>query len=266
MTSRHVEAFPVSSELVTGSDSLRLDASYYNREVIEAVATLQRSGMEVTTLGELAKRVFIPPRFRRVYVAESHGLPFLQGSHIVHFDPADIKYLSKTAHHKLERWVIRGGWILVTCSGTVGRVTMAPPGWDGWAASQHILRIIPEANDACPPGYLTTFLASRLGHVQLTAQIYGAVVDELTEEQAKSVLVPVATTREQLRLVKLVDELAMRSVRQRAEAVNSSHQAMKNLVEFLPQPEEPVVEPTPFERFERSAEALLTVPKEDVQG
>jgi hypothetical protein len=40
-------------------------------------------------------------------------------------------------------------------------------------------------------GYLATYLASPIGQAQLTAQVYGAVVDELTEEQASSVRVPV---------------------------------------------------------------------------
>ncbi|EQD52591.1 hypothetical protein B2A_06480, partial [mine drainage metagenome] len=90
--SRHVESFRVPSALVSGSDTLRLDASFYNRAVIEAVAALEGSGMTIKTLGELSENVFIPPRFRRIYVDQEHGIPFLQGSHIVHFDPADIKY------------------------------------------------------------------------------------------------------------------------------------------------------------------------------
>ncbi|HUK72715.1 MAG TPA: restriction endonuclease subunit S [Streptosporangiaceae bacterium] len=255
---RPVESFQVTSDLVAESDMLRLDAGFYNREAIEAIALLKRSGMGVKTLGELAERVFIPPRFRRVYVDAARGVPFLQGSHVVHFDPSDIKYLSKTAHVRLERWIIRSGWILITCSGTVGRVTMAPQQWDGWAASQHILRVIPEPDAACPPGYLATFLASPLGRVQLTARIYGAVVDELTEEQARSVLVPVAVTDEEQEQVKRIDELAQRSVRQRGEAVRSAQEAMGRLTALLPQPEVPKA--PHFEQFENLANSLRRVP------
>jgi len=41
----------------------------------------------------VADRVFIRRPFKRIYVEASHGVPSLQGSHIVYFDPADIKYL-----------------------------------------------------------------------------------------------------------------------------------------------------------------------------
>ena len=80
-----------------------------------------------------------------------------------------------------EQWIIRAGWLLVTRSGTTGRTTVCPEEWDEWAASEHILRIVPN-EEKCPAGYLCTFLSSPLGQAQLTASIYGAVVDELTEE------------------------------------------------------------------------------------
>jgi len=49
---------------------------------------------------------------------------------------------------------------------------MAPNGWDRWAASQHIQRIVPKPDKTCPLGYLATFLASPPSHVQLTTQTY----------------------------------------------------------------------------------------------
>ena len=50
-------------------------------------------------------------------------------------------------------------------------------------------------------GYLFTFLASDLGCVQLAHQIYGAVVDELTEDQVRNVVVPLPRTHRQRKLV-----------------------------------------------------------------
>ena len=216
---RSVEHFAVPSNIVAGTDARRLDASYFNPAVAQALDTLRHSGMSLAPLGDITSRVFIPPRFKRIYVEPEYGVPFLQGSHIVHFQPADVKYLSRTAHKRLERWIIQAGWLLITCSGTVGRVTMCPSEWDGWAASQHILRIVPDKN-ACPPGYLYSFLASPLGHVQLTAQIYGAVVDELTEDQAKSVLVPLPETSEQRERVNRIDRDARKAVKIRSRAVS----------------------------------------------
>jgi type I restriction enzyme S subunit len=232
---KDVEQFSVSSQIVAGSPTLRLDAGFYNREAVSAVNALESSSMDVRPLGDLVERVFIPPRFKRIYVDREHGVPFLQGSHIVQLHPTDLKYLSRTAQKGLERWIIRAGWILVTCSGTVGRVVLAPRQWDEWAASQHILRIIPQDRADCPPGYLAAFLASPLGQAQLTAQVYGAVVDELTEDQARSVRVPVAKTAGQRAKVQKIHQLTLRASEQRADAVASDLEAALGLSDVLPQ-------------------------------
>ena len=225
-------AFRVSSELVAKSDSLRFDASFYNPDLMAALEVLANSGMRIVTLGEVAQRVFIPSRFKRNYVDADFGLPFLQSSHLVQFDP-DIKFLSVKTHTDIDRWVIRAGWILVSCSGTIGRVVTAPPEWDGWAASQHILRVIPSDSEDCPVGYLATFLASHLGRVQLTAQIYGAVVDELTEEQARQVQVPLPVTRQQRSAVRDIHVLATQGVSQRSEGAALKRSATSSLNTLL---------------------------------
>ena len=227
-----VEHFSVPARTLRATDNLRLDASYYNPAVARALDTLRRSGMRLMPLGAVTSRVFIPPRFKRIYVRPEYGVPFLQGSHVVHFTPVDLKHLSLRAHKRLERWIIEEGWLLVTCSGTVGRVTICPPEWHRWAASQHILRIVPDENK-CPGGYLYSFLASPLGHVQLTAQIYGAVVDELTEEQAKSVMVPLPDTAEQRAAVETINAEARRFVLLRSKSVAAETAAVEGVATLV---------------------------------
>lgn len=240
---RPLEHFSIESSWLRKSQELRLDASFYNPRVAHAIETLKKSGLTIKSLGEVTKRIFIPPRFKRIYVDREHGLPFLQGSHIVHFQPADVKFLSRSVHKNLEELTINAGWLLVTRSGTVGRVAIAPDDWDGWVASEHILRIIPDAA-ACPTGYLYAFLCSPIGHAQLTAQIYGAVVDELTEEQTRSVLVPLPNTAEQRQYVNTINTLALRATKLRAEASGLATKAVASIGLILPE-EEPIVEERP---------------------
>src|ERR1700724_435823 len=89
-----IESFSIASPWLKKADELRLDASFYNPRVAEALTVLRRSGLPLKSLDEVTKRIFIPPRFKRIYVKKTHGVPFLQGSHVVHFQPADIKYLA----------------------------------------------------------------------------------------------------------------------------------------------------------------------------
>lgn len=225
---REVEHFSVHLSLLRSAQTRRLDASYFNPAVAHALETLRHSGLRPTPLGEITSRVFIPNRFKRIYVSADYGLPFLQGSHVVHFQPADVKYVSRRAHKRIEQWQIEKGWLLVTRSGTVGRVALCQAEWDGWAASEHILRIVPN-EELCPAGYLYSFLASPLGQVQLTKHIYGAVVDELTEDQVRSVLVPMPVNDDQKRRIVEIDRAARKAVEVRSRAVELITDAVSDI-------------------------------------
>jgi type I restriction enzyme S subunit len=255
---RELERFSVSFSVIQKAQDRRIDASYFNPAVARALDTLRHSGMILAPLGSIVTRVFIPGRFKRIYVKESYGLPFLQGSHVVHFQPADIKYVSRTAHKKIDQWIIKKNWLLVTRSGTVGRVMLCPEEWDGWAGSEHILRIIPD-EAKCPGGYLYSFLASGLGKIQLTAQIYGAVVDELTEDQTKSVLVPLPKTDEQKRLVAKIDEEARQAVATRSKAVSQLMQSVSSTENLIqPDKEDAEIAATRLEEIRQNPNALVS--------
>lgn len=238
---RSVESFSVSSALLAESATRRLDASFYNAAANAGLLALEQSGMQLVELRDLTDEVFIPPRFKRNYVAADHGIPFLQGSHVVQFRPDDVKYLARATHKNIDKLVIRSGWILITRSGTVGRVAMVTDQWDGWAASEHIFRVVP--NEKCLPGYLASFLTSPLGQLQLNQQIYGAVVDELTEEHIRSIRVPLPVTPEQQAAVEGINAKAVAAAEARAAAVALSVEADRELALLLPAPAAPEPEP-----------------------
>jgi type I restriction enzyme, S subunit len=154
-------------------------------------------------LGEVVKKVFVAARFKRIYVEKEYGVPFLQGSHLPQMKPYNLKYLSKTNQRNLERWIIQKNWVLVTCSGTIGRIGLTSSRLDGWAASQHIMRIV-SSDGKAHPGYITAFLMTPYGQHQLTSKIYGAVVDELTAEDAETVWLPDAPKDIQAKIGELV--------------------------------------------------------------
>ena len=187
-----------------GDIELRLDASYYSQVVKRGIAKLEQSGMRLVSLETIVRRTFMPGRFARVYVSDpEHGIPLLQGSHVVQFQPADIKYLSRTIHDSPDL-ILRSGWLLVTRSGSVGRVTMCPDEWDGWAGSDHIIRIVPN-EEACPSGYLCAFLTSPIGRLQLDRHIHGGQIDEITVEHVEGIKVPMPRNSAQLEFVRTID-------------------------------------------------------------
>ena len=67
-----------------------------------------------------------------------------------------------------------------TCSGTIGRLSLVSKYWDNWTATNHLLRVIPNTRKI-NSGYLTAFLLSDYGLLQLNRLSYGGVIDEIGE-------------------------------------------------------------------------------------
>ena len=223
-----VKTYTLSSGSLYSSAELRMDAAHYNPELFEALSLLHDSKMRLERLENIVERVHLPPRFKRIYVGKNEGIPFLQGSHVIQFQPDDIKYLSTNSYRPFDDIIIREGWLLVTRSGTVGRVALCPEEWDGWAASEHIIRVIPDESK-CPIGYLCSFLASPLGKIQLVANIHGAVVDELTDNQIRQILVPLPETDEDKRLMIFVDTAMKRGVGLKSQAALHTQEGIQEI-------------------------------------
>ncbi len=206
----------------------RLDASYHMPVAHAAIQQLRNGKYPLVSLDELVANIYIPPWLKRIYVEETHGVPFIQGSHLPQMKPRDLQYLSKTMTNRLERWIIHRNWVLITCSGTIGRISVTPNRWDGWAATQHILRLIPDQEKG-HPGYLATFLTTPYGQHQLTAKIYGGVVDELTEEDTAQIRIPNAP----LEIQAAIGEKVVTAYNKKAQANLVEDAAVKQLENSL---------------------------------
>ncbi len=170
---------------------MRLEAATFNIDAREAMGELRASGIELRPLYgprgicDFAGNAF---RFRRVYVDEDHGIPFLSSSDIIDFRPSPEAFLSRKLSKRLSELLVHRHDILISCSGTVGNVALAGNALAGAALSQHCIRLrAPETDTA---GFLAAFLRTRFGRLQLTSAKYGSVVTHIEPEHLKNVLVP----------------------------------------------------------------------------
>lgn len=174
----------------------RLDASYHLPIVNAILQRLRVKSSRIAALGEtqISSRIILPGRFSRVYVQEDQGgAPFFGGKEIYQLSPMTDKYLSRRHHgERIEKELaLKENMILITCSGTIGRVAIVPEHWQGWAANQHIIRV--EPTSANLGGYLYVFLASEYGRELIARFTYGAVVDEIAAEHASKIPIPLLT-------------------------------------------------------------------------
>jgi type I restriction enzyme S subunit len=220
----HPKAFSLKASTLQD----RFDASFHVPIAKTAIEFLKKGKFKPVQLKEISENIFVAPRFKRIYVPKEYGVPFLQGSHLPQIRPYNLKYLSRLKQKGLERWLINEDWVLVTCSGTIGRIGLASSHQNNWAASQHILRIIPDYAKG-HPGYIAAFLMTPYGQHQLKAKIYGGVIDEITEEDTGDIWIPNAPEKIQTQ----IGELVKSAFEKKAEASKIEEAAIAKVESLL---------------------------------
>jgi len=190
---RHDNGVNVNAYSVKLSElAMRLDASYHLPIVKAITKHLCAHASEVTTVGDrrVSKTIILPGRFKRVYVEEGRGRVFIGGKQIHELDPYGKKYLSLVHHGRRikEQLEILENTILITRSGTVGKVNIAPKHWERWILSDHVIRVVPADKNIA--GYLYTFLTSDYGYNLIAKFIYGSVVDEIDDYHMSQIPFP----------------------------------------------------------------------------
>jgi type I restriction enzyme M protein len=158
----------------------------------------EREEWKVERLGQIAK-VFNGPRFKRPYAdrgvtSGAKIVRYFTGNAITQTRGENIKYLdlekAKPSQLKMiDKLYIERGMILITDSGTVGRVIYATAYHHGAVGTNNLIRVVVE--DEILRGYIYQFLQSKLGQDQLKANIYGAIVDHIEPDDVKKLLVPI---------------------------------------------------------------------------
>lgn len=204
----------------------RIDASYYMPIVNAILRRLRKEAAEITTIGapHISKRVILPGRFARVYVEEGQGTVFFGGKQLFELDPANKKYLSLVKHGDRIKsdLLLKENMILITRSGTIGKVALAPRHWEKWVANEHIIRVEPASADIA--GYLYVFLATDYGRELIKRFTYGSVVDEINDRHVSEVPVPLlkdATTQAE------INSLALEANVKRTKAYYAEQEAIR---------------------------------------
>jgi len=89
----------------------------------------------------------------------------------------------------IDKLYLERGMILITDSGTVGRVVYSTAYHDGAVGTNNLIRVVIE--DRVLRGYVYQFLQSKLGQNQLKANVYGAIVDHIEPDDVKKIFIPI---------------------------------------------------------------------------
>jgi hypothetical protein len=179
------ETFAVSSSKL----GMRLDAASHDPTASLCSARISEvGGIE---LGQVADLNTLE-RYIRYYVEPPFGRPVLSGRQMLQLRPVNLRRISDRSFADPKRFALRAGSTVFTCDGrseeALGEPAYVIPAWDGWLASEHVMRVEPRPEIG--HGYLYLALSSPWVQRQLKARATGSVIDALEPEEIEGIVIP----------------------------------------------------------------------------
>lgn len=207
----------------------RLDCNPYMSGALEARDALRKLTVVKDALKSLTAGakggIYNGPMFSRKWVDDRNfGVPFLSNSEMLSADLFHLPLLKKEyakspylAHLELQPHTT-----LISCSGTIGRMSYVRPDMAGVWSSQHIMKVVPN-EDLISPGYLYAFLSSKYGVPLVVSGTYGAIIQHIEPEHIANLPVPRLGEAFEKKVANRIDGAAIeRSIAssKRQEAIN----------------------------------------------
>jgi hypothetical protein len=138
-------------------------------------------------LGDLA-RSWQPSRLKGIRVSPDFGTPFLAATQVYDVRPIPRKWLSLDRTDDVINRFVHPGMILVTCSGSVGRPTLAYSAHENMLISHDLLRV--EANDERDWGWIYAYLHAPQTRAMAKGAQYGHIIKHLETSHLDALPVP----------------------------------------------------------------------------
>ena len=210
----------------------RLEASVFDVEAKQARMLISKGKYPQSFIGgtDGMTSSYVCGRFKRIWVEKS-DMPIYQPSSIVDIKPTPGGYISAKTKTNIGNLRVKENQILMTCSGTIGKVSFVSRTLASKIFSHDLLRIDCRKPDEA--GYIYAFLKSKIGNKILLTNSYGAVITHIEPEHLATVPIPDAPTM----LKKKIHDLIVRSYELRDESNDLIDQATALLIGELKLPD-----------------------------
>ncbi len=166
---------------------------------------------------EKLAKVSQPPRLKGIQVSKEFGTPFLAATQVFDLRPTPRKFLSLEQIKGAAELFVRNGQIVVTRSGSVGKVTLAHKPHEEVIISDDLLRVEPRQEKVW--GWLYSFLRAPQARAMMGAAQYGHVIKHLEVSHLNAL--PIPKLRDKLLEEFSVKVGALLDARNRAVALHS---------------------------------------------
>jgi hypothetical protein len=182
--------------------------------------------------------VWQPSRLKGFTVPEGrNSIPFLSAGQVFEARPRPRKWLAEKTTPKLDRRRVEPAWLLLSCSGVVGRTTAVYNHHLHTVITHDLLRVVPF--DAESYGWLYAYMRTPTFVAQAVTAQYGHMIKHLDAERLQALPVPMPAAARR----KEIADLAARGITLRREALGLLD-AANNTYELALNPQsEPIAAP-----------------------
>lgn len=213
----------------------RLDCNPYMSGALEARDKLislkaKKVALKSLTAGH-AGGIYNGPMFKRNYVESTeHGVPFITSGTMLLSDLSTLPLLRKrdAESSRLSYLRLRAGMTMISCSGTIGRMSYVRPDMEGMWSSQDVLKVVPD-EVKIPPGYLYAFLSSKYGVALVVSGTYGAIIQHIEAHHIADLPVPRFGSKKEQAIHDLVHRAANLRTDATQKLADSQHLLLKAL-------------------------------------
>lgn len=205
---------------------LRLDAPFHLSDGVKTKRLIEKfCPYKLSSVSEESLELYKGNIHKRVYVSSPNfGHTFYTASDLFKSDLETGKYVSKKYSVYLKELELKKNWILITRSGTLGKVLLTSEDHEKKIGTDDLIRIsLKEKN--IKTGYLYSFLSSKYGYGLLTQSGYGGVVKHIEPDHVGRIMIPILPTPFQNK----VSDLMLESTRIRVEGNKLLREALSEI-------------------------------------
>lgn len=210
----------------------RLDSHYYKSIFELLTQNIKKNSKKTLLLIDVCSNIFLCYRFPRNIVQANNGIPLIGTKNTMQIRPTEMKYVSKMDVENDLELIAQKNWILLarvgSLGGTFGKVAFVWANFEGFVASDNIIRIVPDASKI-DSAYLFAYLNSLAGYTEIIRLRHGALQDALDVNDIKTVPVPIPNENEQ----KVIGDQIRLAHEKRSEAIRFEDQAQEVLKQSL---------------------------------
>lgn len=163
------------ASLLFGGDR-RMEAESYLTSGFGIRLAIESKATGWSPLSSLA-RTWQPSRLKGIQVSRNYGTPFLGATQVFDLRPVARKWLSLGRTEDAAGRFVDHGTILLTCSGNVGRATLAHAPHEGLLISHDLLRVSPNEDDWW--GWIYAYLRAPTVREMMKGAHYGHIIKHL---------------------------------------------------------------------------------------